>query len=252
MCRPTADSDMSADPKACPAHCLRKFISKDWRLFQSVRTSASEKKLSRYGESISISVDGVVRVQNIIGSTRQTDRPLNWSLISAVDHQRSGFRWRRLVDDWNREESRFFQTSVWRLPLSQESSMQQSLNDLCLCSLFSESWGKATYEPRWRVEMTILNQRRGDSDTEVGKCITDAWLQNRWKQSQVEQKKELFACSTHTELSVDGMWLHGTEDFPAITLVESKCEMDFKSLSAWALTLLMKACESHEKGVLSV
>lgn len=44
------------------------------------------------------------------------------------------------------------------------------------------------------------------------------------------------------------MWLRGTADFPAITLFESKCEMGFKSLSARAVTLLMEACESQERG----
>lgn len=44
------------------------------------------------------------------------------------------------------------------------------------------------------------------------------------------------------------MWLCGTEDFPAITLFEVKCEMGFKSLSARAVTLLTGGCESHERG----
>lgn len=43
------------------------------------------------------------------------------------------------------------------------------------------------------------------------------------------------------------MWLRGTEDFPAITLFEAKCEMGFKSLSARAVTLLMEAWESHRR-----
>lgn len=35
---------------------------------------------------------------------------------------------------------------------------------------------------------------------------------------------------------------------PAITLIEAKCEMGFKSLLPQAVPLLMEAWESHERG----